>query len=111
MRSPTEGINAVPERRMSHEAAALGECRRQAYFSAETQRGYYANEQRKPDLSSAKIQSQAAAVKSWETYKEWNAASVTVDVEGTVSIEMGEEKLSEKSASSSLAPGMSKARM
>ena len=50
-------------------------------------------------------------MKSWETYKEWNAASVTVDVEGTVSIEMGEEKLSEKSASSSLAPGMSKARM
>ena len=50
-------------------------------------------------------------MKLWETYKEWNAALVTVDVEGTISIEMGEEKLSEKSASSSLAPGMSKARM
>ena len=85
MRSPAEDINAAPKRRMSREAAALGMSKKQTLFSA--------------------IASGCSEIMGNL------AASVTVDVEGTVSIEMGEEKLSEKSASSSLAPGMSKARM
>ena len=63
MRSPAEDINAAPKRRMSREAAALGMSKKQAFFSAETQGGYYAYKQRNLDLSSAKIRSQAAEVK------------------------------------------------
>ena len=114
IRSPHRGPKVVIKRRISGEAAALGVTKQQAYHLPETQTGFFVDRQRKPKPSSAKNKAHAASVKSWETYKEWKSASVTVDKKGVVSIEMGDQKISEKSASSSsssLASGMSKARM
>ena len=117
VRSPAKGPKkpkVVVNRRMSREAAALGPTKHEELYTPESQTGYFTGKQRKANLSSAKEKAQVAAVESWATYHEWKAASVTVDDVGVVSIELGEEKLSEESSSSSsssLAPRMSKSRM
>ena len=67
MRSPAEDINAAPKRRMSREAAALEMSKKRPKVAQAAPPNpmcpLYAYKQRKLDLSSAKIRSQAAEVK------------------------------------------------
>jgi hypothetical protein len=107
-------MKAIPKKRRSGDAAALGVTAIEARYSPETQTGYYVKQERRVSPAASKKNAKVAGNASWVDYKAWAAEKVEESFHPetgkflSVPIDMGNDLLEDDPQN--LAPRLSKAR-